>query len=87
MSTGKTNTLHSHPSLFALQAALTAAESVTPACPARLDVHEQRAAQLIQKIQAGYKKPSPFLDLRDIPSPDVRRARLGLHELAGPHAG
>lgn len=87
MLTGTKQPLQPHPNLLALREALTAAECVTPARPPRVDVNEQRAAQLIQKIQAGYKKPSLFLDLRDIPSPDARRARQGLHELAGTHAG
>lgn len=80
MLTGKTNTNRIHPnpsvklraSLLELQLALTIAESVTPAQPPRVDVNEQRAVQLIQGMRAGYRKPALFLNLQDIPTPDVR---------------
>lgn len=55
-----------HPSLFPLRAALSAAESLTPARP---DLNEQRAAQLIARLQAEYKKPALFAGLQEIPSP------------------
>lgn len=76
MLTGKTNTLQAHPALLTLQAALTAAESATPARPQRLDVHEHRAAQLIAGMRAGYRRPVRGLSLTDIPSPDARAASV-----------
>lgn len=82
MLTGKTNTLQSHPSLLALQAALTAAESATPASPQRVDANEQRAAQLIAGMRAGYRRPVFSLNLTDIPNPDVRAMRLSAVELS-----
>ena len=80
MLTGKMNANRIHPkpsvklraSRLGLQLALTVAESATPAQPPRVDVNEQRAAQLIQGIRSGYRKPAPCLNLQDIPAPDVR---------------
>ena len=60
--------LHSYPSLLPLQKALIAAESESPARPPHIDVNEQRALQLIQNVQAQYKKPHPFLNLAEVPS-------------------
>ena len=82
MLTGKTNTIQSHPSLLALQAALTAAESATPASPQRVDANEQRAAQLIAGLRARYRRPTLSLNLTDIPNPDVRAVRLSAVELS-----
>lgn len=71
----KFQTLRTHPSLFPLRVALTAAERESPARPRRVDTNERLALQLIARMQAGYKKTSPFL------SPAER-----LRRLAGGHA-
>jgi len=85
MLTGKTNTLHSHPNLLPLREALIFAESGVPFRPPRVDSNEQRALQLIARMQARYKKVMPFLDLRDIPSP--QGLRVNVPAMAGAHAG
>ena len=82
MLTGKTNANRIYPNLLPLQAALTAAESATPASPQRVDANEQRAVRLIEGMRAGYRKPALFLHLSNIPSPDVRTVRLGAVELS-----
>ena len=69
MLTGKHASRQTHPSLFPLRAALSAAESLAPARPACPDLNEQRAAQLITRLQAEYKKPALFAGLQEIPSP------------------
>lgn len=77
------HTLRTHPShsvklragLFPLRAALAAAERESPAHPRRVDLNERLAMQLIARMQADYKKASPFL------SPAERFRRL-----AGGHA-
>lgn len=63
MWTGIKSTLRaaSHPSLLGLQRALRLAESVVPARPIYPDAHEQRALQLIARMQADYKKAQPFV--------------------------
>ena len=65
----KKSTLHTHPSLLPLRMALLAAESGSPSRPLHMDVNEQRAAQLIAKVKAGYKKQQFILRREDIPSP------------------
>ena len=65
----KKNALHSHPSLLPLRMALLAAESESPARPPRMDVNEQRALQLIEKVKAEYKKRPFVMNWNDIPSP------------------
>jgi len=88
----KTNTLRSHPnpsirlraSLLQLQEALTVAGSAVPARPPRVDVNEQRAIQLIARVQARYKC-MPFVGLQDIPSP--HGARVNVHLATTVHAG
>ncbi|MEP0807067.1 MAG: hypothetical protein HRF47_16420 [Chloroflexota bacterium] len=57
--------LRTHPSLLPLRAALTFAESGTPARPRRMDADERRAMQLIARMQARYKKVQPFVAQRD----------------------
>lgn len=90
MLTGKTNTYHAsqHPSLIQLRKALSVAESATPSRPRRLDANEQRALQLIARMQADYKKSQPFMDLRDVPRAPTRPSthRQRVHEMAGAHA-
>ncbi|HEY5731825.1 MAG TPA: hypothetical protein VIS72_17395 [Anaerolineales bacterium] len=71
----KNKTLHSHPSLLPLRTALTLAERESPSRPRRGDTNERLAMQLIARMQARYKKQSPFL------SPGERFRRL-----AGGHA-
>jgi hypothetical protein len=65
----KKNTLRTHPSLLPLRMALIAAVSESPACPPRMDVNEQRAMQLIEKVKAEYKKQQFVMNWSDIPSP------------------
>lgn len=84
MLTGTRPTLRTHPSLLLLREALTAAERATPARPRRVDANEQRALQLIARMQARYKKSLPFLE-GDIPAP--QSLQLGFHEMAETHAG
>ena len=86
MLTGKSNTHHAwqHPSLLPLRRALSLAESATPSRPRRLDANEQRALQLIARMQAGYKKSQPFLNLQDVPGPSAHRQSI--HEMADAHA-
>jgi hypothetical protein len=87
----KTHTLRTHPnpsiklraSLLHLQETLTAAGSGVPARPPRADLNEQRALQLIARMQAEYKKIAPFLDLHDIPNPDARTVHVRQREWAG----
>jgi hypothetical protein len=57
----KNRTLQAHPSLFPLRAALTSAESRSPARPRSVDSNERLAMQLIARMQAGYRKARPFL--------------------------
>ena len=87
MLTGKTNTLHSHPSLLLLRDALIAAENGVPACPPRVaaDVDEQCAMQLIAQMRSEYHQPNLFWDLHDIPSP--HGAPLNISALTPVHAG
>jgi hypothetical protein len=80
----KKNTLHSHPSLLPLRMALTVAASAAPASPPHIDANEQCALQLIQKVKAGYKKPSPLFNWNDIPS--QHGCRESLHAMATAHA-
>ncbi|GAB4464255.1 MAG: hypothetical protein Kow0070_25830 [Anaerolineales bacterium] len=56
--------LQTHPSLLPLRAALTFAESGTPARPRHMDADERRAMQLIARMQARYKKTQPFITQR-----------------------
>jgi hypothetical protein len=65
----KKNTLRTHPSLLPLRMALSAAASEAPACPPHMDVNEQRAMQLIAKVQAEYKKQQFVMNWHDIPNP------------------
>jgi len=51
-------TFRTHPSLLPLRMALIVAESGSPARPPRIDVNEQRALQLIQKMKTENQKPS-----------------------------
>jgi hypothetical protein len=83
MLIGTKSTLHAsqYPSLLALRRALSAAESIAPA---HMDANEQRALQLIARMQANYKKSPPFLDLRDIPRRYTDRQHI--QEMAGVHA-
>ena len=75
-----------HPSLLPLRMVLIAAERESPANPPRtqVDANERLALQLIERVQAGYNKPLPFLNWKDIP------CQSGLHEnikqMAGVHA-
>lgn len=64
------NTRQAHPSLLPLQMALIAAERESPACPRRVDANQRLAMQLIARMQADYKKSSPFF------SPAERFRRL-----------
>ena len=58
----KTNrTIRTHPSLLPLRAALILAERESPARPHRVDTNERLAMQLIARMQARYKRSSPFL--------------------------
>ena len=67
----KKTALHAsrHPSLLPLRMALSLAESGSPSRPLRLDVNEQLALQLIEKVKAGYKKQQFVLRWEDVPSP------------------
>ncbi|HSG44298.1 MAG TPA: hypothetical protein VLA72_14205 [Anaerolineales bacterium] len=58
-------TLHSHPSLLPLRAALIAAERESPASPPRVDPNEQRALQLISKMKKEFNKSSAFTSWKD----------------------
>jgi hypothetical protein len=84
MSTGKTNPTQAHPSLVELQRALRVAENATPSRPRLLDANEQRALQLIARMQADYKKSQPFVDGLDIPGSSTQRRPV--HEMAGVYA-
>ena len=84
MLTGKPNSTQTHPSLLALQKALRAAENTTPSRPRLLDANEQRALQLIARMQADYKKSQPFVDELDIPESSTHRRPV--HEMAGAYA-
>ena len=84
MLTGTKPTLRSHPSLLALQSALRAAESVSPARPPRMDANERLALQLIARMQADYKKSLPFSVLQGIPGPYALLEHSP--EIAGVHA-
>ena len=75
--------LHSHPSLLPLRMALIAAESGSPSRPPHMDVNEQRAAQLIAKVKAEYKKQQFILRREDIPSPHGIRMT---HQMVNSHA-
>ena len=57
----KNRTLQSHPSLIQLRMALTLAERKSPSQPQYVDSNELLAMQLIARMQARYKKASPFL--------------------------
>jgi len=63
-------TRQAHPSLLPLRMALIAAERESPASPCRVDVNQRLAMQLIARMQADYKKSSPFF------SPAERFRRL-----------
>lgn len=84
MLTDRNRTLRPHPSpsiglragLLPLRMALILAEKGSPSCPRRVDSNERLAMQLIARMQAGYKKTSPFLT----PAKRFRRP-------AGTHAG
>ena len=76
-------TLHSYPSLLPLRMALIAAESESPSHPPHIDANEQRAIQLIQNMQAQYKRPHPFLNLAEIPS--QHEFHTSLHEMTVTH--
>jgi len=82
----KKNALHAsrHPSLLPLRVALIAAASESPARPPRMDVNEQRALQLIARMQARYKKVMPFFDSQDLPTSQGLHASV--HEMAGVYA-
>ena len=82
----KTHTSHAsqHPSLLPLRRALSVAESATPSRPHWLDVNEQRAMQLIARMQARYKKSLPFVDVQEVSEASTYRQQL--HEMAGTHA-
>ena len=84
MLTGKTNSTQAHPSLLALQRALSVAENATSSRPRLLDANEQRALQLIARMQADYKKSQPFVDELDIPGSSTHRRPI--HEMAGAYA-
>jgi hypothetical protein len=56
--------------------ALIAAESESPSRPPQIDVNEQRAMQLIQKMKSEYKKPLSLLNWNDIPSQHGLHIRL-----------
>jgi hypothetical protein len=84
MLTETKQTLRTYPSLLSLQKALSAAESVAPARPPRIDANERLALQLIARMQADYKKSLPFSDLQDISRPYVHREHI--REMAGTHA-
>jgi hypothetical protein len=86
MLTGKTNMdrASQHPSLLPLRKALSVAENATPSRPHWLDANEQRALQLIARMQANYKKAVPFVGLRDISRLSTHHQQI--HEMAGAHA-
>jgi len=73
-----------HPSLLSLRVALTFAESETPARPRHVDANEQRAMQLIARMQAKHKRVSPFVKL-DLPASYVFHKIL--QDVAVSHAG
>jgi hypothetical protein len=64
----KQTTLRSHPNLLPLRMALAFAERESPSRPNRIDSNEQRALQLIARMQADHKKVSPFLNMPEIPA-------------------
>jgi len=72
----KKTTLRTHPSLFPLRVALTLALSESPA--------EQRAMQLIARMQEEHKKASPFLNKQNIPASYVFHKLL--QEMVPSHA-
>ena len=55
-------TVHSHPSLLPLRAALIAAERDVPSLP---DVNGQLAETLIARMKTEYKKPLSFTSWKD----------------------
>lgn len=55
-------TLHSHPSLLPLRAALMAAEKEAPSSP---DVNGQLAETLITRMKTEYKNPVSFTSWKD----------------------
>lgn len=73
-----------HPSLLPLRKALSVAENATPSRPRWLDANEQRALQLIARMQAHYKKAMPFVDLRDVSGSSTHHQQV--HEMVGTHA-
>jgi len=85
MLTGKINTVRIHPNLLLLREALNAAESGVPAYPPRVDSHEQRAIQLIERMRAEYKRENLFFGLHDIPSP--HGMHMNLPVMTPVHAG
>ena len=84
MLTGKSQAFRSHPSLIPLRMALSVAESESPSRPPCMDVNEQLAKQLIEKMKANYKKPHPILNWHDIPSQYGFREHIP--EMASTHA-
>jgi len=80
----KKTTLQPHPSLLPLRVALALAESETPARPRRVDVNEQRAMQLIARMQSRHKKVSPFVNM-EVPASYVFHKVL--QDMAVSHAG
>jgi len=81
----KKTTLRTHPSLFPLRVALTLALSESPALPPHADANEQRAMQLIARMQEEYKKASLFLNKQNIPASYVFHKLL--QEMVPSHAG
>jgi hypothetical protein len=86
MLTGKTNMDHAsqHPSLLPLRKALSVAENAAPSRPRWLDANEQRALQLIARMQANYKKAVPFVGLRNVSGLSTHHQQM--HEMAGTYA-
>jgi len=76
MLTGKSQTFQAHPSLLPLRMALIAAESGSPSRPPRMDVNEQLALQLTERVKAEYKKQPFVMNWNDIPSPHAYHANL-----------
>jgi hypothetical protein len=50
-----------------------------------VDINEQRALQLIARVQARYKRVMPFVNLQDIPSP--QGAQVNVAVLSNVHSG
>jgi len=81
----KKSTLRSHPSLLQLRVALTLAQSESPALPPHADANEQRAMQLIARMQAEHKKVSPFLKVQAVPAAYIFHKLL--QDVVPSHAG